>query len=214
MATEAVAAVATDTVAREEEAVAWYDVIRQEAKRPGVDGLAFQNHLYACFILMEDIAQGLLELKESVVTGNGLSLNLETQFGQIGVRYYGFVMDGRAVLRSWPAEYKKGWLRVWASVAGVGAADSIEDAILAVIQEEPDSWFMNAMEHQGSLSADRVEQALYLLHPDWETKKVEKPATATVTVEKKRRLAVTRRHHSKAGKGTRLRRKNTNPTAH
>ncbi len=198
---------------------AWYDVIRQEAKRPGVDGLAFQNHLYACFILMEDIAQGLLELKEGVVSGNGLSLNLETQFGQIGVRYYGFVMDGRAVLRSWPAEYKEGWLRVWASVgkasvAGVGVADAIEDAILAVIQEEPDSWFMNAMEHQGSLSADRVEQALYLLHPDWETKKVEKPATATVTVEKKRRLAVTRRHHSKAGKGTRLRRKNTNPTAH
>ena len=223
--TEAVAEAVTDA--------AWYDVIRQGVKRPGIEGLAFQNHLYACFLLMEDLSQGLLESKDGVVTGNGLSLNLETQFGQIGVRYYGFVMDGQAVLRTWPAAYKEGWMRVWSSVAvapkaaagvaaggaaggaagvaagGAASADAIEDALLAVIQEEPDSWFMNAMEHQGSLSADRVEQALYLLHPDWETKKVEKP-----TVEKRRRLAVTRRQQKASkGRGTRLRRKNTNPMA-
>ncbi len=219
--TEAVAEAVTDA--------AWYDVIRQGVKRSGIEGLAFQNHLYACFLLMEDLSQGLLESKDGVVTGNGLSLNLETQFGQIGVRYYGFVMDGQAVLRTWPAAYKEGWMRVWSSVAvapkaaaGVAAsvaasADAIEDALLAVIQEEPDSWFMNAMEHQGSLSADRVEQALYLLHPDWETKKVEKPtatATPTPTVEKRRRLAVTRRQQKASkGRGTRLRRKNTNPMA-
>lgn len=141
------------------------------AERQGVASLALQNHLYGCFIVMEDIAQGVLEVSERHLTGNALYLNLDTQFGQIGVRYYGFTMDGKAIVEEFPVGYKEAWLVLFdaaAKIKDIMEVDRVEEEVLAVIEKTVDpseSYFMNALEYEGNLSPDWVERALYLLHP-------------------------------------------------
>ena len=139
---------------------------RELEGRKGVNALAFQNHLYGCFIVMEDLAQGILEIAEDYLTGNSLYLNLDTQFGQIGIRYYGFVMDGKAVLEDVPTDYREAWMAIFEEIRGdQDAIDRIEDEVIHLMSAVEECYFMNALEHDGSLSADRVEKVLYLLHP-------------------------------------------------
>lgn len=145
------------------------------ADRQGVDSMILQNHLYGCFIVMEDLAQGVLELAEGHLTGNALYLNLDTQFGHIGVRYYGFSMDGKAILVDLPAGYAEAWKELFVAAErtkDVMAVDRIEEEVMEVLEgvvHASDRYFMNALEHEGNLSPDWVERALYLLHPYLET---------------------------------------------
>ena len=113
--------------------------------RRGIPALAFQNHLYGCFIVMEDLAQGILEEVEGTLTGNSLYLNLATQFGQIGIRYYGFVMDGKAVLEDVPARYQEAWRAVFKGirVAGSETVDRIEDEVIQLMAGVEENHFMN-----------------------------------------------------------------------
>ncbi len=156
------------------------------AERQGVASLILQNHLYGCFIVMEDLAQGVLEIAERHLTGNALYLNLDTQFGQMGVRYYGFTTDGKAILEEFPVGYKEAWLVLFdaaAKMRDIMEVDRVEEEVLAVIEKIVDpseSYFMNALEYEGNLSPDWVERALYLLHPQ-----LGAPATTRFDSEKK-----------------------------
>jgi len=140
-------------------------------RKGGIASLILQNHLYGCFIVIEDLAQGILTLEEGHLTGNGMYLNLETQFGQIGVRYYGFTMDGKAVLEDCPPGYKEAWFALFRDAAtrrDISEVDRLEEEVLAVLDagvDGVDRFFMNALDHEGNLSPDWVERALYMLHP-------------------------------------------------
>ena len=141
-------------------------------RKSGIDSLILQNHLYGCFIVMEDLAQGILEITEGHLTGNALYLNLETQFGQIGVRYYGFTMDGKAVMEECPIGYKEAWMELFQAAAkgrDISEVDRVEEEVLSIVESSVDGadrYFINALEHEGNLSPDWVERALYMLHPE------------------------------------------------
>jgi hypothetical protein len=153
--------------------------------------MVFQNHLYGCFIVMEDIAQGVLDVSDGYLTGNALYLNLDTQFGHIGIRYYGFIMDGKAVLDV-SDEYKDAWAEVFRACKGSDITDLIEEEVVRLVEDvKEDNFFMNAMEHDGSLTPDWIEKALYTLHPQLEVK-AEKPKAER---SRARSLALTRRQH-------------------
>ena len=164
-------------------------------QRKGPDSMVFQNHLYGCFIMMEDIAQGILELSNGYITGNSLYLHLDTQFGHIGFRYYGFLMDGKAVLDA-SAEYKQTWLDVFYACKGLKGAeepdfvDKIEEEVIQMLDDiENDRYFTNAMEHDGSLTPDWMEKAIYGLHPELRVE----PTPVKGKKKGHRCLAVTRR---------------------
>lgn len=153
--------------------------------------MVFQNHLYGCFIMMEDIAQGILDLTNGYVTGNSLYLHLETQFGHIGFRYYGFLMDGKAVLDA-STEYKQAWLDVFYACKGKESdlVDEIEEKVIQMLGEmEDDQYFMNAMEHDGNLTPDWMEKAIYGLHPNLRVE----PSPVKSKKKVSRCLAMTRR---------------------
>ena len=167
-------------------------------QRKGVSSMVFQNHLYGCFIVMEDIAQGVLDVSDGYLTGNALYLNLDTQFGHIGIRYYGFIMDGKAVLDV-SDEYKEAWAEVFRACKGSDITDLIEEEVVRLVEDvKEDNFFMNAMEHDGSLTPDWIEKALYTLHPHLEVpsavrrERVEKPKPKAER-SRARSLALTRR---------------------
>jgi hypothetical protein len=160
---------------------------RELSERKGVDSMIFQNHLYGCFIVMEDLAQGVLELANGSLTGNSLYLSLERQFGQIGIRYYGFIMDGKAVWEDVPLEYKEAWMEIFLACKGSTIVDPIQEEVIQIIEGMGDSFFMNAMEHDGNLTPDWIEKAVYALHPHL------RGSVEAVSKKKGHRLAMTRR---------------------
>lgn len=147
---------------------------RELSERKGEELIAFQNHLYGCFIVMEDITQGILEVvDEDYIIGNSLYLNTKTQFGQIGIRYYGFTMDGKAILNGdiVRGDYYEAWMVIFRETAisrDMEAVDRIEDEVIQMMSgfRKDENYFMNALEHEGNLSPDWVEKAIYAFHPD------------------------------------------------
>lgn len=170
------------------------ELIQKELlERKGVSSMIFQNHLYGCFILMEDIAQGVLEWSNGYITGNSFYLQVESQFGHIGFRYYGFLMDGKAVLDDISAEYKQAWIDIFRCCKGLNdMVDKIEEEVIQRLEEmKDDRYFMNAMEHDGNLTPDWMEKAIYGLHPQLRGEE----APVKQKKKKARCLAVTRRQH-------------------
>ncbi len=166
--------------------------IQAEVDRHKEDSLALlrlQNHLYGCFIVIEDLAQSILDLKDGYLVGNYFRLHVEKQFDQIGIRYYGFVMDGKAVYDSYSNHYKKLWLTLFQEIKRIRSMESVdqlEDSVIQELQMIPKDYafFMNALEHDGNLSPDWVEKALCLLHPSLiEEKEVAKEVEETETEE-------------------------------
>jgi len=136
--------------------------------------LCLQNHVYGCFIIMEDIAQSILDLNDVYLVGNGFHLNVDTQFSQIGIRYYGFAMDGKAVFESYSPVYKEAWLELFREIhliRDMEQVDGLEDQMIQLLHaiNTEHAYFMNALEHDGNLSPDWVEKALYVLHPHMKT---------------------------------------------
>jgi hypothetical protein len=162
-------------------------IVRQELSRvsrvSGVPSLALQNHLYGCFIVMEDIAQGTLdaigadtgaEAKDGLhLIRDSLHLSLPEQFGYIGIRYYGFILDGASALNDCSAEYKEAWMDLFREMSllrEMDIVDELEDKIIGVLQElhaekPEDGFFLHALEQNGCLSPEWSEKALFLLYP-------------------------------------------------
>ncbi len=138
-----------------------------------VESLAFQNHLYGCFILMEDIAQGILSYSNGTLSKiNGtFRLVADETFGEWGIRYYGFVMDGRTAWVNCPSAYQAVWMDLFQalsqlrSVEAGKAVDAMEDSLITLLQRHlpADAFFFIALENEGSLPPDAVERVFRLL---------------------------------------------------
>jgi len=175
--------------------------------------LQLQNHLYGCFIMMEDLAQHAVSLTDGIVKGTSYQFDMEKQFSMIGLRY-GFVQDTKLVLQDSLPLYKEAWITVFRTVyeqADVEKTDVMEDAIIQVIQRvvpEEESYFLHALE-TGSLSQEWLEKMLeLLLHGEATTiatnevkeedvkptilaqAKTEKPIQKSIV----KKFAITRRH--------------------
>jgi hypothetical protein len=138
----------------------------------GLRSLQFQNHLYGCFIVMEDIAQGTVELSGTVLRTPTFSFDLEARFDEIGL-HYGFIMDTQ--LR-WggPENDKEAYRRCWVEAfqatgreKKIETVDGMEDVLIELVTEQipADSSFFSHALHTGVLPHEWIDKALALLSP-------------------------------------------------
>ena len=137
----------------------------------GLRSLQFQNHLYGCFIVMEDIAQGTVELSGTVLRTPTFSFDLEARFDEIGL-HYGFIMDTQ--LR-WGGpendkEYRRCWVEAFQATGRekkIETVDGMEDVLIELVTEKipaESSFFSHAL-HTGVLPHEWIDKALALLSP-------------------------------------------------
>lgn len=183
-------------------------VLNQLTNTDGLYSLRIQNHIYGCFIVMEDIAQSVVDLSGTIISTPKYTFDLDKQFYDIGLRY-GFAMDSKLALDTFNPEYKDAWLQYFKDVdlaKDIEETDKIEDALIEIVQKntKPDeAFFIQALE-SGSLPQECIEKVLLLINPPVMTEKdveVEKTALTKATSEKplntRRRLATTRRANIK-----------------
>ena len=134
----------------------------------GLRSLQFQNHLYGCFIVMEDIAQGTVELTGTVLRTPTFSFDLEARFDEIGL-HYGFIMDMQ-VRWGGPEEYRRCWVEAFQATGRekkIETVDGMEDVLIELVTEQipvESSFFSHAL-HTGVLPHEWIDKALALLNP-------------------------------------------------
>jgi hypothetical protein len=188
-------------------------VLNQLTNTNGLYSLRIQNHIYGCFIIMEDIAQSVVDLSGTTILNEKYSFDFDKQFSDIGLRY-GFAMDSKLALDKFNPEYKETWLQYFKDIdlaKDIQESDKIEDAIIEIVQNNTTSeeaFFIQALE-SGSLPQEWIEKVFNLINPprvslpiEKETEvEVEKTALTKATSEKplnmRSRLATTRRANSK-----------------
>jgi hypothetical protein len=181
-------------------------VLNQLTNTNGLYSLKVQNHIYGCFIVMEDIAQSIVDVSGTFISTPKYSFDFDKQFSEIGLRY-GFAMDSKLALDTFNPEYKETWLQYFKDIdiaKDIEESDNIEDAVIEIVQKiiKPDeAFFIQALE-SGSLPQEWIEKVLLLLNPSPERdEEIQKTALTKATSEKplntRRRLAVTRRTHPK-----------------
>ena len=156
---------------------------QQLTSASGITSLQLQNHIYGCFIMMEDIAQKTVELHDHQLVGPSYSFDIYEHFSEIGVRY-GFVMDTKLILESVPDSYRDAWLQTFKDlgvIQDVQYVDSTEECLIDLIQQHvsaEESYFIKALD-TGSLPQLWVQKVLTLLLP--EKKVEEQPAETAVS---------------------------------
>jgi hypothetical protein len=184
-------------------------VIREQLKgATGLVSLQLQNHIYGCFIIMEDIAQQTVTLTENQLVGSNVILSLDQDFDRIGLQF-GFVMNSKLGLASVNPTYQAEWCKIFRELSSIEQVDSLEDTIIEVIHETvsaEDAYFSHALE-TGSLPQEWLAKIVGLLSPSEKKEEVvvtvdanEPPPSAIglANIEKNRpikkgRLATTRR---------------------
>ena len=147
--------------------------------------LMIQNHIYGCFIIMEDVAQKKFERNGTILSTPTFKFDYDKQFSEIGIRY-GFVMDTKLALTTFNPEYKEAWLTQFQDIhtsQNIEDVDKIEDSIIEIIYtiKPEDSFFKNALE-TGSLPQEWIEKILQLLNPIDE--EIEKTVISAANTEK------------------------------
>lgn len=141
------------------------DVITKqlENKLP-LHSLQIQNHIYGCFVMMEDIAQKVIVLKDEEINYHDHVFNLNTHFSEIGLKY-GFVISDDLILKDYNIEYKDLWLNIFKDCAlknDIDMVDSTEDNLIVCLKTIiPDeiNFFQNALE-TGKLPDEWLEMVL------------------------------------------------------
>lgn len=150
----------------------------------GLYSLQLQNHIYGCFVIMEDIAQSSVDVSgsELIYPQNGAtpinSFDYDTQFSTIGLRY-GFINSEKVTLDKYNNEYKEIWcecFRLLDLMQDIAIVDDIEDSLIELIKTTipaSEGFFDNALE-TGMLNEHFIKEVLLLLEPP-------APAPAAVT---------------------------------
>ena len=143
------------------------EVIKKQLLVSGIESLQVQNHIYGCFVLMEDIAESSTVLQNYVLKEDKYSFNLDTQFSQIGIRY-GFLMDTKLIFESFLPEYKAAWLTLFAEInekKSLENVDKIEDIVIEIIKTNvlhEMAFFSHALT-TGSLPKEWIDKVITLL---------------------------------------------------
>ena len=143
------------------------EVIKKQLLVNGIELLQVQNHIYGCFVLMEDIAEPSTVLENYVLKEETYSFNLDTHFSQIGIRY-GFLMDTKLIFESFLPEYKAAWLALFTEInekKSLENVDKIEDVVIEIIKTNVLSemaFFSHALS-TGSLSKEWMDKVITLL---------------------------------------------------
>lgn len=135
----------------------------------GLRSLQFQNHLYGCFIVMEDIAQGTVELAGTVLRTPTFSFDLEARFDEIGL-HYGFITDTQLRWGAEEEEYRRCWVEAFQATGRekkIETVDGMEDVLIELVTlhiPAESSFFSHAL-HTGVLPHEWIDKALALLSP-------------------------------------------------
>jgi hypothetical protein len=132
----------------------------------GLPSLRLQNHLYGCYLLLEDIVQKNVTLSGTTVQRQHGTFDLNKQFAEIGLRY-GFAMDTQLLLTPCPLDYQSAWVHVFTTLTSLDEVDALEEKVNEIIQElvpEEEGFFVNTAE-TGTLPPQWVDRALSLLLP-------------------------------------------------
>jgi hypothetical protein len=130
----------------------------------GLPSLRLQNHLYGCYLLLEDIVQKNVTLSGTTVQRQHGTFDLNKQFAEIGLRY-GFAMDTQLLLTPCPPDYQASWVHVFTTMTSLEEVDALEEKVNEIIQElvpEEEGFFVNTAE-TGTLPPQWVDRALSLL---------------------------------------------------
>ena len=133
----------------------------------GIASLALQNHIYGCFLLMEDLSQ-----QAATLTGTHIQpfdWDLVEDFSEIGMRY-GFIMDRQLAdeVDSFSDSYQAAWLSWFQHVATekkVEEVDETEDRIIGLLRQTvpaEEAFFSHALE-TGELSIEWKNKAVKIL---------------------------------------------------
>jgi hypothetical protein len=173
----------------------------------GKDGLysvKIQNHIYGCFVLMEDIAQGRIDVFDHVVQYSEppTNFNYNTQFSEIGIKY-GFVSNDNLILNEYSTEYKTIWLECFHTmdlVQDIELSDKIEDILINAINSyiSGDSNYFNIALENGTLTDEAINKLTEMLKINEEV-----PPTHSASVEAASHEKVLKSHHSKRAHHTR-----------
>ena len=108
-------------------------IITKQLQVDPLESLRVQNHIYGCFVLMEDFLEKSITLDGTTFTQNQYTFDLDQQFGEIGIRY-GFLMDTKLIFDSYLPEYKTTWLEVFREIIKktLEDVDSIEDNVIDI----------------------------------------------------------------------------------
>jgi len=142
------------------------EVVKTQLSVNGIESLQVQNHIYGCFVLMEDIAESAV-LENYVLKEENYSFNIDTQFSQIGIRY-GFLMDTKLIFESFLPEYKAAWLALFTEInekKSLENVDKIEDVVIEIIKTNvlnEMAFFSHALS-TGSLPKEWMNKVIILL---------------------------------------------------
>lgn len=187
-------------------------IIAKQLQVGPLELLQVQNHIYGCFILMEDIAGKPNALQGYNYVNANYTFNIDEQFEEIGIRY-GFLMDTKLIYESYPPEYKAAWLEIYKGLGQKTLEDSdrIEDAIIELIKTSvaPEmAFFLHAL-NTGSLPQEWLHSVIKLLTGKTDAVKADDIKTVSVETEhspnglanaaiekQTKRFRTTKRYHS------------------
>ena len=132
----------------------------------GLPSLRLQNHLYGCYLLLEDIVQKNVTLTGTTVQRQQTTFDLNKQFAEIGLRY-GFAIDTQLLLTPCPPDYQAAWVHIFTTLTSLEEVDVLEEKVNRIIQElipEDEGFFVHTAE-TGTLPPQWVDRALSLLLP-------------------------------------------------
>ncbi len=175
-------------------------ISNQLSNTNGLYSLKLQNHIYGCFIIMEDIAQGVVDVSGTILTTPKFTFDFDSRFNEIGIRY-GFALDTKLAFDEYSPDYKDIWIKTFKEIdiaRDINEVDKIEDQLIAVIQSivsAENAFFVSALE-TGSLPQEWIEKLLKLINPSVDSdEEIVTTGLSKALSEKpfKRRLATTRR---------------------
>jgi len=165
-------------------------IVRMQLQVDQFQSLQVQNHIYGCFVIMEEIVDKTVTLEKTTITSPTYTFDIAAGFAQIGIRY-GFVLDTKLIFDSYLPGYKEAWLDLFAHSIALNAVDDVEDTIITMIQSmvpPENAFFLHAMQ-TGQLPQEWIQKAVALLLPSViSTANPEKP------IKKVSPFATTRRH--------------------
>jgi len=132
----------------------------------GLSSLRLQNHLYGCYLLLEDIVQKNVTRTGTTIQRHNITFDLNKQFAEIGLRY-GFAMDTQLLLTPCPSDYQEAWVHIFTTLTSLEEVDALEEKVSDIIQEVvpvEESFFASTAE-TGTLPPQWVDRALTLLLP-------------------------------------------------
>lgn len=177
-------------------------ILNQLTNTDSLYSLKVQNHIYGCFIVMEDIVQELVDLSGTTISTPKFIFDLDKQFSDIGIQY-GFTMNPKLSLDIFNQDYKEIWLQYFKDIdisRNIIDTDNIEDSIIEIVQNHVkpnDSFFIQSLE-TGSLSQQWIEKVFALINSEVQIDEEILNTALTKAISEKpfinrRRLATTRR---------------------